>query len=421
MRLLALSLREQLRRPWLSALLALLCLLGALLAALAWEVSWHGGRMLEILLRGRDEALVVDVFPASGGNLGGIGLSRPVLSDKDVAWLRALPDVARCQVIHAVPLPATLHVRVPGLLDNSQYLSLYGIAAADIRPELREIWAAARADRPIPFQLNPQVMRYYNLGMADRYGLPRLEPSILEERTFKLVVGSDPFRQLSGAFQVEIQVRGFNEAILPWGIALPKHLTDAFLARLYPTGIPDTAAPVQARIFANDGRALATIQEAIQERGLTTGVQQSLAGAVRDLHLILRSAAVAVGGVLALVLVIAAAAQVSALVTERRRQIACYRLAGAHLGHLLVIYGGGIAGICALAAAAGAWLAGPLLPPLLAPLLLLLDLQEQSGPLHANPWRTALAAIAGICCVLLGLMPTLPLLRRNPVSLQREL
>ncbi len=420
MRLLLLTWHEQLRRPLASLLLAGLCLMGGLLSALTWDLGRYGTELMRLLLLGPGESLQVDVFPRPAVSIKGIGLHRPVLSDDDVQWLRQLPGLRHCQVIHAVPVPATLHVQVAGILDNSQFLSLYGIAADDMPIELQEQWAQANLDEPIPFVFNPQVMRYYNLGMADRYSLPRLEVSILLDREFRMVVGSDLFRRLDNAFQVPVRVAGTNAAIIPWGIALPKHLTDHFLTELFPNGPPATAAPVQARLQAASGQDLASIQAAIKARGLSLQGEQQLADVVRNLERLVHLAAGVVALMLGLVIVVACLAQASALMQERRRQIACYRLCGAHTGHLLVIFGGGLAGICMLAAMLGAWLGGPLLAPLVTPLVQAFDVAAVAPPVEASQHRVWIAGLAGWACAGIAMLPALNVLRRDPLHLQRE-
>ncbi|MFW5829044.1 MAG: hypothetical protein ACOCXA_02175, partial [Planctomycetota bacterium] len=234
--LLRLLWRENRRRPLSLMLLALLGGGGSFVVVSAAVVTGRLETLIEDRLQiEQHEGAIVDVHPAAPEHqIAGMSFERPHLSQEEVAWLRALPEVRASRVLSAVPVPTTVYVRVPGLLDSNQFLALYGIPASDMPSALQEEWREARIDGPIPVIMNPEVITYYNLGMADRYGLPRLDPDILMDRTFGLLVGKDVFKELPHAFQSRIVVRGYDSIVNPWGIALPKHITDVMLERLFP-------------------------------------------------------------------------------------------------------------------------------------------------------------------------------------------
>lgn len=417
--LLSLAWREHRRRPLSLGLLVGLGVLSSLLLCGASALLRAAPQLVEAFLQRGSEQLHIDVFPRPARGLAGIGFERPVLSPADVTWLRQCTGLQHCLVIHAVPIPATIFLEVPGLIDSEQFLALYAISEADLPEEVAQAWRGN--ETAVPFLFNPQVIRYYNLGMADRYHLPRLDYTAIAGRNFGLLVGVDLFKRLPGHFQTDIQVAGRLSAINPWGIALPKRITDRWLDTLFPHGRPPGAAPIQARLTAASPQDQIRLRRLIEERGLQIGAHDPLADLLVQLvgfgRLLLGALAI-----LLLTITFSAVAVVNAgLVNERQRQIAIYRLCGARFWQLLVIFAAGSAGALILAAEVGFLLATLLVPLLLDPLVQYLGLHALADQtwLPQNSWL--IAAVLSLACAVGGTLPALLSLRQRPLlSLSRS-
>jgi hypothetical protein len=416
LRLLLLSWREGRRRPLSLGLLCCLAVSGSLLVALGSGVADHLSLLLEERLRSTDgNAIIIDILPAAPAQtMAGISFERPVIGVEDVTWLQTLPGVVGSRVLHAVPVPATVFVQVPGLLDSNQFLALYGIAAEDMPEEVRPLWEAADPDGVVPAVMHPDVMTYYNLGMADRYGLPRLDKTVLQDRTFGLLVGRDIFRSLEGAFRARINLCGYDGIVNPWGVALPKTVTDAYLQRLFPHGVPAEAAPVQVRLHLESADRIDDLRRQIDERGLSLAETDPLASMISGISAVGRRLVQIIALVLLLIVGGACASLAAGLVSERRRQIALYRLSGAGLFHLLVIFSAALTATLVLSAAIGVGAAGFLLPRLVAPLATLLQ-GASDIPATLSPGIWLQAILAALVCGLAATAPPLLVLVRMPL------
>ena len=137
-----------------------------------------------------------------------MSFERRQLSADTLAALRQLPGCISCDVLHAVPVPATLRIRMAGLLDNDQFIGVFSLNGDLVPKELQQQWM--RPDGPVPIILNPQVIPLFNIALAERYHLPQISPDILLGAGVTLEFGRDRFMSLSRYASLPARFVGYH-------------------------------------------------------------------------------------------------------------------------------------------------------------------------------------------------------------------
>lgn len=350
------------RYPLVLLVLALLVMAGTAAVALAWSLTGHAGDLARAALSGSTEQRRLVVTPRQLAEGQRLAFTPRHLSDEDLALIAALPGLDSQRIFHGVPLPTTIRVQVPGIIDSAQFLALLATDLDGLPADAAAVWDD---DGPsCPIVLHPQVVPLYNLGLADRYGLPRMDPSMLMGVELHLEIGSDVFRQMRGHFRVPARLVAYDPDASLWGATVPRQRAEDWLRRLHDGVLPPAYGPVQAVLRFADGASFAAAREMLVERDLVldgeTALATALVRAEAALAWLLRG-----GGLLALLLLAAAVAAL-AMVSAAERERACrlYRQCGAGLIDLALIFGLLPALTTALAALLGLLLAQGLIPSL---------------------------------------------------------
>lgn len=365
MRLLRLMWLEAARRPWSTLPIVALALLGTAAILLSQALGNHLALASRLALAGSADERTLTIRAPASPDL--ISREAPRLSAADLSFLNGLAGRQALRVLQGVPLPATIEFKLGKVIDCNQFLAVYGLDLDTVPPEAVAAWK--RTEGAVPLLINPQVVTMYNLGLADRYHLPRIRGEVLQQLTGRLVVGRDPFHELPKVETIPAYVAGYSTDVPTWGVAVPQQRAAAWLRELAPH---TEAGPVEVHLRFQDQPALAAARAAIKERGLLVEGENLIAATIaRAQHLLtlaIRGLALLLAGVLAILGALAA----SALVAERRRSLAHYRLHGAGTLHLLTICGGGVVAAGILGALVGGVLAHLIHPGLASRLALAL-------------------------------------------------
>lgn len=376
---------EAKRKPLSSVLIFCLSFLCALALA-AVVVCAHNGKRWSLDLLGLgDEALQLTVIPATAHHIFGIGISKPRFSEDDFTWLHADPDVAAIHKIHAVPIPATIHIKIPHIADNTQVVTLIGldsdVFSSTDDQDIRERWhveADALAKKSvIPIVINPAIIRYYNLGMADRYGLPRIDHAFVLGLTFDMRWGADLFKREPNAFYSKVTVVGLSTVVSPWDVGIPHDYAEQLIGTFFKDQRPASASAMKLRVIAKSADTLEALKQRIHNRKLRIPENNPLIAIIHKTH---QASGYIISGlmfIVASIVLLSLSSIISMICSERKRQIALYRQLGASLPQLIFIFLGGIS--CSLYAGvlSACLLVRFCAEPLLAPFLQQCELATQ--------------------------------------------
>jgi len=410
MSLLRLIRLEAFRHPLALLLLGLLTAVGAGGVNAALAIGEHLADTARLALTGSAGERRIEVRPPDPDNEAGMSFQRALLDAEDLAFLRGLDGLEELRVVRNVPLPATLRVRMPPIIDTEQFLALYALSAEDVPGEHRERWQSD--EDPVPLLFNPRVVTLYNFGLADRYHMPRLSAEAMLGLGVQLIVGADRFRRISGAFQTKASVVGYSADVSLWGVGVPRRIAERWLRQLHGE-LPESYGPISATCRFADSASLTAARAAIAERGLVLDREGELAAAVTRAQRAARLAILALLTLLGAVLVCGAAALTAAVCAERRRALARYRSHGAGLRQLLPGFGGGLLLAAVLGALAGSGLAALSIEPLSQQLdaVLLGPPDERSLPAPPAPGIGAVQIlVAGLAAPLLVLLACTPVI-----------
>ena len=237
---------EAKRQPLALIALATLTALGTgILSALALAGSFAGSSTKQLLHSAAIEQVLV-VQPRQPADRNQVmSFERRQLSPSTLDALRKLPGCLSCDVLHAVPVPATLRIRMAGLLDNDQFIGVFALNGDLVPQELHEQWQ--RTDGPIPIILNPQVIPLFNIALAERYHLPQISPRILLGAGVTFEFGRDRFMSLPKYLSLPARFVGYHPLVPLWGIAIPHHRAEELLPQVSATR-PAGAGPIEAHL-----------------------------------------------------------------------------------------------------------------------------------------------------------------------------
>ncbi|MHC5067698.1 MAG: hypothetical protein ACYTF0_03810 [Planctomycetota bacterium] len=344
---------EAVRRPWSLAVLALVV---AMMTAAIVVWSQVGDWALEAVargLRGGDAERRLHMLPPP---TAGIDLSHPHFSSEDLAALAALDGCQRLTPVWEVPLPASLAVSLPGVIESEQFLALYAVDVEAVPESARTAWTDP--DGPCPLLINPQVAALYNTGFAARYGLPRIGPEMLRSLALQLSVGADAFRALPGALVQPARVVGFSDEISLWGVAVPRARAVDWVAALSPA---DPAfAPVSVWTVWRDGTSLAAARAFAADYGWSVGDEMPLVRLLARARAGVRATLVVAALLAALAVGLIVAVLALVVISERAAAQRRYLAQGASWLQLAVVFGAGHVVVSALAAVIGVGLAAGL-------------------------------------------------------------
>ena len=343
------------------SLLAVIC--GALVSSALIGVEWvqYASRAMSV---SDHQALSVTVRPPRPqGNLG-ISFERPLISDDDIAYLRQLPDVRSVRPIKQIPAPSMIGIRFPGFINAVQTIALYEVEADSLPAELRAVWdRPTLSDGRTPIIINAEALTLFNLGFADRYGMPRVNLQAVQDRNFDVYVGRDEFMNIGKSVTVKTRIVGSSYDFPPWGIAINPATAAQFrqqLAEVLPRGYGIVSAVVECR----NSNGLDQVEAAIERLNLSYDDRPQLATLLAKAVRWTRLSSVGLTLVLIFIFAAAIITSLSMVMSERRRQVALWISLGARAWHLVVILGTGLGLRAAMAAAIGtlaAWLAAPTL------------------------------------------------------------
>ena len=399
---------EARHHPLALPVLALLCAIGAGGMALATGLVDH---MASIRLRavvGSSEERTLRVR-APEPSLG-LSFERRLLSDADLDFLTGLPGVASHRVVSGLPLPASMRVRIPAMIDARYDITLYTLDDDAVDPALAEDWQ--RDDDLVPMILNPRLIALYNLGFADRYRTPRLQRQALVAIPLPLEIGRDMFGSLPNPITDRIGVViGYSDDLPVWGAGIPHRIAAQWLPRLFPDGPPEGTGPVLATLRFATLDALVAGRAAIRDRGLPLEGETALAEAILHDRRLSRGINAGLLALIGVIVALATGCLASAMLSLRRRNLALMRSLGAGFHHLLFIYAlplAASAGIGALAGSLGATLILPALAEnISATVPVDLDGLEATVPRALILWPPLLAMVIAILTLIPILWRTL--------------
>ncbi|TVR15454.1 MAG: ABC transporter permease [Planctomycetota bacterium] len=352
---------------------------------------------------------------------GSMSFARPMLEEDDISMLASLPGLKSHAVISGLPIPASMRVRIPRIIDSRYDVTLYTLEASAVPAELQEYWHKGSLDGDVvPMILNPQLLTLYNLGFADRYRTPRLGQDALLNLRLPLSIGRDLFGSLPHTIENhDGKVIGFSHDLPVWGAGIPQAYADAWLPVLYPDRPPQGIGPVLVTLRFADLSAMVQAQEGIAARGLPIDGESGLAQAVLQDRAVARGATMVIMGVIAVILLCAMSGLTAAHVQQRRLTLALCRSIGARPWHLAIILGGGplVASVLgAIAGIIGAWL---ITPALVARAATALEYTALSVPIMWSHlfWAPLLSMIVVAIGLILALTASL---RRSVMSELRD-
>ncbi|NRA36729.1 MAG: hypothetical protein HRU15_01195 [Planctomycetes bacterium] len=372
-----LMINEARRKPMSSILIACLSFCSALGLAFIVVLSVNAQNWSQELLGLQNNALQLSVLGPEATHIFGVGISKPRFKESDITWLKNDPDISAVHIIHAVPIPATIHIKIPNIADNKQLVTIIGLepeifSAADDQI-IQKLWhcaddsVAQKSQQPIPIVINPAVVRLYNLGMADRYNLPRMNENFVKGVNFDMAWGADIFKKEANAFYGKVKVVGYSEAISPWDVAVPNTYAEQLIEHFFPQERPESAGIMKVQVIARSAEILDDLKSRIEKRGLRIPNNDPLIGIIRSLHDASSFFIAALVGIVSIVTLLALSSIISMICSERKRYIALYRQMGASLSHLICIFSGAIAcSLCSavlLACLVVRFASGPLLSP----------------------------------------------------------
>ncbi len=406
---------EACRRPLSLILLAGIAMLSTTGIVLGFSLIGHMEHIVSTELGKGENLQQLRVLPAKPLTFAGIGINKPILAEDDISAIRHLPGVISSRVIHSAPFPATVYLNLPGNFRVKQGIPIYAIAAEDVPLAIRKQWSDARPDETVPLLFNPQLIHYYNISFATRDNIPRVSHDIFMGQSLDITIGSDPYEHFPNAFNRKTFPISTDTTIAPWAIALPKQVTDVWMAELYgANNIPHTAAPVQLVI---------TLSPSCDRDAIIATIQDTLGLQIEDVHILqgtlfrLSAGGKAILTALSLILfsllAIGGAGWVASLIGERRMMIGLYRQHGAQLRHLLCIFAGGFMLLLSIAGCLGALCALLIHGPITALILAQLPIESTpyAPPLHWIIYSTALC----FCLALIATVPPLWKAHKTPL------
>ena len=304
---------------------------------------------------------------------GAMSFSRPMLESEDIDMLTSLPGLESHAIISGLPIPASMRVRIPRIIDSRYDVTLYTLDASAVPADLREQWRVAEDgdnDDTVPMLLNPQLLTLYNLGFADRYRTPRLRQDALLHLKLPLSIGRDLFGTLANTIEhMDGRVIGFSNDLPVWGAGIPQRYADAWLPVLYPDSPPLGVGPVLATLRFADLGAMVQGRERIAAHGLPIDGDSQLAEAVLNDRQLARGITGIIIAVIAAILLTAMTALAAAQMHQRRLTLALCRSLGAGWQHLALMLGLGpilAAGIGGTLGVVATWALSPTLSRLAA-------------------------------------------------------
>lgn len=407
---------EARRRPGSLLLVGCICLLGCGSLVAGLGLLDHLGAVARYAISGSTDEHSLTILPETPDHAGGVlSFQRSLLDADDEAFVRGLAGLHDLRVIHGVPLPAELAVRMPPMFDSEQFVGIVSLATEDVPTDLQDAWAATSG--PWPLLANPGIVNLYNFSLADRYGLPRLSQNSLQEMHMELVFGEDRFRRLATTVKVRAVLAGFSGDVDTWSIAVPRHRAERVIAHILGE-VPATAGPIRFIAEFSDPEGFAAARQACIDRGLVILGDDQLAAAVSRGQTTVRWLllfAAALGGLL---IAAATAALASAIVAERRDALIRYRACGASTSQCWLLFAGGLLLAAGAGALAGGLTGHALLPRLAAPFVELL-LGPAEGRLLPVPtlersgWLPLLGSAASLLLTGLAAWPPVALACRR--------
>ena len=246
-----LALIEAKRQPLALVALALLTFVGTTVLASIALAGQFVGQEIKQLVHGAAMDQVLVVQPPQPEDEGmPMNFVRRQLSADTLRTLRELPGCVSCDVLHVVPVPATLRIRMAGLLDNDQFIGIFSLDGALVPEELQDVWQAS--DGPVPMLLHPQVISLFNVALAERYHLPQISPELLTGASVTLEFGRDRFMSLPNPIDLPARFVGYHPLVPLWGVVIPQHRSEELLSQVTnqrPKGLdplkPTSASPVK--------------------------------------------------------------------------------------------------------------------------------------------------------------------------------
>lgn len=411
---------EAFRRPLPLFLIGLLALFSAGGAALAIPFTAYLAKCTTLALVGSEAENELIVLPRPPKTTQGFSMTfdRPLISADDMAFLETIPEVNDFRVLYGIPVPATGRFEKKPFFDTEQFVAIYAMDTEDIPAEHRARWD--QTDGPVPVLVHPSVVRLYNLGFADRYALPRLQPEFLTEDgglVFELDVGKDVFVELDGWRTTEGQIIGYSVDVPAWGITVPTRYLKPWMNGMEWPYLQPEPGPMQVTLAFADADAKAAGRQLVVNHGLVADGLADLAeqvGKAREVTEVVVQLLLVLLGLLAMASTTSLAA---GMVAERRRPLALYRSHGARLPHLSLIFGGGLMFAAMLGAIAGTIIAHQVLvsqAPALAERLLGASLPNPPDPAFSWTWYLTAPALAG-ALMLIAVGPVLIGALRRPL------
>ena len=346
---------EARRSPWSLIALAALSLCGAMLVT-ATIIANHWLHFAADHMGISEEAgLSIIVHPPQPQTDIGISFERPLINADHIAELEAIDGVRNIRTVLQIPTPTMIGMRFPGFFDMVQTIVMYEMGPDSIAPELRERWHDDPTGKQVPIIINSEALTMFNLGIADRYGLPRVEFHALSTQRFDLFIGEDEITRIGPPIHDEVVAIGTSPDFPPWGIAVSpetsKRYRDHFQGKL-----DKGYGFVSATIVCANTSVLENVEARIAELGLRIDNRPQLAKIIAQVVTWAEAITLAIVSLTSLSVIAAVLIIMSMLAAERRRQYALWLTVGAKLPQLIVMSAAGMAAYAGISAACGALL-----------------------------------------------------------------
>lgn len=253
-----------------------------------------------------------------------------------VERIGAIAGVERVMPMAGLRLPAQLRASFFGrrfITDTG----VFGVDPALIEDQLRaDVSFDAGAPGPIPAVISSDLIDMYNTGFAKANDLPQLTADILSGQEATLLLGSSSFSPVGGVGStVTVRLIGVSDRVPLVGVSVPLPIVEAWNRRFVGEDEPEY---VQLNVIAGNADDVDEIGAAIESLGYSVASGREIAGRVRTLSAVLRSAFGLIAVVVLLVAGIGIANALALSAMERRHEIGIFRAVGAGRGDIRLLF-----------------------------------------------------------------------------------
>lgn len=252
-----------------------------------------------------------------------------------VERISAIEGVERVMPMAGLRSPAQLRASFFGRRFVTD-TGVFGVDPALIEDQLpADVVFDADSPGPIPAVISSDLIDMYNTGFAKANDLPQLTAEILNGQDATLLLGSSSFSPTAAGSAVVVRLVGVSDRVPLVGVSVPLPVVNEWNRRLMGEDEPDY---VQLNVVARSADEVDAIGAAIESLGFSVASGREIAGRIRTLAAVLRSAFGLIAIVVLLVAGIGIANALALSAMERRHEIGIYRAVGAGRGDIRLLF-----------------------------------------------------------------------------------